>query len=326
MPFHVSWRRLNLCVALPSPKKHRQTNERIPERQHNEQYCGIDYRAALFHSELQRQLGKEAPRPLPAARKRALTIPDVSPEASLLDGRRTTQDQLQSTFFGQCPLEIREMIYDYALAGSDHVHVYRREDRRLGFYACNKWHQETWPAPEHDLTRYGNCPPGLANGHDQTESGAWIVPRERNKAPNDVLSLLKACRKLSDTLPVQPDQLSLWDIRIKMANGTSRYSEAISYLYTKNVFCFFDVKAMEFFTQTVLPKRLHMVTTVQIEEPFRPDRNTGHPAYFGPHELRDILDRMTGLRMLRLRHKIVQKGDWLQLCQTELEERDIVVV
>ena len=208
MPFNLPWRRLNLCGALPSPKK-RQTNERILDRQTNESHCGVEYCAALFYSELQRQLKEEAPRPLPAARKRALTIPDVSPEASLLDGRRTTQDQLQSTFFGQFPLEIRKMIYDHALAGSEHVHVYRREDRRLGFYACNKWHQETWPTPEHDVTRYGNCPPGLAKGHDQTKSGAWIVSRGGNKAQNDTLSLLKTCRKLSDTFPVQPDQLNL---------------------------------------------------------------------------------------------------------------------
>lgn len=83
---------------------------------------------------------------------------------------------------------------------------------------------------------------------------------------------------------------------------------------------------MEYFTQTVLPKRLHMVTTVQIEEPFGPYADTGHPAYFGPHEVRGVLDRMTGLRVLKSRHKFHQRGDWLQLCQTELEENEVVVV
>lgn len=226
MPCHLSWRRLHLCGALPSPKKHRQTHEQIPDRQtrerildrqNDEQYCSRNYRVTLSHLQLrvQRQLEEEAPRPLPAARKRALTIPDVPPEASLLERRKLTQDQLQSTFFGQCPLEIREKIYDYALAGSDHIHVYRREDRRLGLYTCNKWHQETWPTPEHDLTRYGNCPPGLTAGDNQTESGAWIVPRECNKAQNNMLSLPKTCRKLSDTFPVQPDQPSLRNLQLR---------------------------------------------------------------------------------------------------------------
>lgn len=82
---------------------------------------------------------------------------------------------------------------------------------------------------------------------------------------------------------------------------------------------------MEFFTQTVLPKRLQVVTTVQIEEPFG-FGDTGHPAYYGPSQVREILDRMTGLKMLRLRHKIVQPKDWLQLCRTELEEKGIIVV
>lgn len=89
-----------------------------------------------FSSGTQRRARKKRiidPRPsIPAPRKRALTLP--------LDGTddlQTTLDQSQSPFVGKLPLEIRLMIYDYAL-GNKTVH-FRIENRKLRGVLCSKY-------------------------------------------------------------------------------------------------------------------------------------------------------------------------------------------
>lgn len=186
-------------------------------------YCGNGHRSALKQWErqkaLKQALGKEAPESLPARRKRALTIPNVSINASFVKRRKTTSSQQQSTFLGLLPLEVRERIYIYTLAGSEHIHLYRRADRRLGHYRCNGEHHQ-------------RCPPGLSWGCDQTLSGAWDVGRNPDRDRDDLLSLLMTCRRA--------------------------YSEAIDLLYAHNDFCFPDAETVEYFTRTVLPKRLKL--------------------------------------------------------------------
>ena len=75
------------------------------------------------------------------------------------------------------------MIYGYVLAGSEHVHVFRRTDRRLGYYDCRSRHGE-----EHE---FGPA----SNGKSRT--GAW-TPRtgpDRDEI-GGMLSLLKTCRRV----------------------------------------------------------------------------------------------------------------------------------
>ena len=148
--------------------------------------CGTGHRAAMRRWEEQKALKKEAPVPLPAVRKRALTIPDVSPKSSLLKRRKATSDQWQSTLFRRLPLEIRNMIYAFTLASSDSVHIYRRADRRLGHYIGQK----------QDCQK---CPAGLSWRSDQTISGAWNVRRKPDRDRDDLLSFLMTCRRMSDT-------------------------------------------------------------------------------------------------------------------------------
>lgn len=82
---------------------------------------------------------REAPSPLPAVRKRSLTLPLRPKEARFWEREREqkTAEQLQSSFFGRFPLEIRELIYKYYLAPDERcLHVFRRTDKRLGHYRC----------------------------------------------------------------------------------------------------------------------------------------------------------------------------------------------
>ena len=146
-------------------------------------YCGTGHRSAKREWKKQKTIKKEAPVPLPAVRKRALTIPDVSPKSSLLKRRKATSSQLQSNFFGRLPLEIRNTIYVYTLAGSNSVQIYRRADRRLGHFICEKQDGE-------------ECPTGLAWSHDQTSSGAWEVRGKVDRDRDDLLSLLMTCRRM----------------------------------------------------------------------------------------------------------------------------------
>lgn len=206
-------------------------------------YCGTGHSRAVRNWEMQRVQKKEAPDPLPARRKRALTIPDVSLNASLMKGRKATSSQLQSILFGMFPLEIREKIYVYTLASSSHIHLYRRADRRLGHYGCD------------DENRHQKCPPGLSWGYDQTLSGAWNVDKNANRERDDLLSLLMTCRRTYVSLyalPLEYVQKSYTCL------PRSRYSEATDILYTHNIFYYPDAKTREYFCQTVLAKRLGM--------------------------------------------------------------------
>ena len=74
------------------------------------------------------------------------------------------------------------MIYVQLLAGTVDIHIYRRADRRLGHFSCERVHHK-------------RCPPGLAWGRDQTASGAWEIGK-RERDHDDLLSLLVTCRRV----------------------------------------------------------------------------------------------------------------------------------
>lgn len=142
--------------------------------------CGNGYQAQLQCWEQRKEMEREAPPPLPVKRKRSLTITDVPHARRSREQHTCTQSQ--STLLGRLPLEIREMIFSFTLAGSDTILIYRRADRRLGHYTRDK-------------RRYSKLPPGLCWGFDQTITGAWKVDRKTDRVHGDLLSLILTCRR-----------------------------------------------------------------------------------------------------------------------------------
>lgn len=149
--------------------------------------------ASRHRAEQKRTLKREAPRSL-GKRKRALTLPLPDQRSGLLSRElaQCTEDQLQSIWFGRFPYEIREMIYDYALTGFLHIHIFRRTDRRLGHYICHSKHRE------------GRRP--LKEGPDnccrtacESSTGAWIPETWVDDHISEVLPLLGTCRRLCVT-------------------------------------------------------------------------------------------------------------------------------
>ena len=132
-------------------------------------------------------LKKEKPRELPRVRKRALSIPLPGTETSFWRKGQKTGDQLQSTFFGRLPPEIREMIYKYYLTpDGDPIHVFRRTDRRLGHCYC------TFGPESH--SHYPKVEWGYNN---PSQTRAWT--RTKVEGPyysNNLLPLLKTCRRM----------------------------------------------------------------------------------------------------------------------------------
>lgn len=61
-------------------------------------------------------------------------------------------------------------------------------------------------------------------------------------------------------------------------------------MYARNVFCFFDAEAMDYFTQAVLSKRLSLVTVMQLDLKACEDR----------HLINACMLRMPGLKEIRI--------------------------
>jgi len=132
------------------------------------------------------KLQKEAPKPM-GRRKRALTLPLPDQRNDVLPWKpaQRTEDQSQSAFFGRLPYEIREMIYEYALAGSMHIHIFRRTDRRLGHYKCYREHR---PLQETYYDYHGKA--------CRSSTEAWIPRRWKDDQISEVLPLLRTCRRV----------------------------------------------------------------------------------------------------------------------------------
>lgn len=147
--------------------------------------------APRHRAEQKRILEGEAPRLL-GKRKRALTLPLPDIQSGLLSSQlaQCTGDQLQSVWFGRFPYEIREMIYDYALTGFLHIHIFERMDHRLGHYICHSNHREGRYLLEDG---YQSCC-GIAC---KSSTGAEIWADDHI---SEVLPLLGTCRRLCVTL------------------------------------------------------------------------------------------------------------------------------
>lgn len=122
---------------------------------------------------------KKARTPIPPPR-RALTLPLPplsSPGCLSRIGKQRTKDQLQSVLFGRLPLELRELIFEYALSGFTHIHIFRRTYRQVDHYKCHSSHRA------HQL---------------QTASAprSWIPVMCKDDEVQALLPLLTTCRRM----------------------------------------------------------------------------------------------------------------------------------
>ncbi len=131
-------------------------------------------------------LRKEAPRKLPAVRKRALSIPLPPSDTPFWRQKQKTVDQLQSPLFGRLPLEVRHLIFNYYLTPDGQpMHIFRRTDKRLGHCFCTFGPESHSHYPKSDW------------GYDNpSRTRAW----KKNKSDKPVYSsnllpLLKTCRR-----------------------------------------------------------------------------------------------------------------------------------
>lgn len=127
--------------------------------------------------EVEEQLQREIPYPLPIVRERALSI------AADAVGGVEVSAQLQSAMFGKLPLEMREIIYKYYLGGDEGVcrHIVRRTDNRLGYGLCTGNTSHHWMLP-------------LQWGYDGFScTGAW---KRSDGGGDNFLALLKTCRRM----------------------------------------------------------------------------------------------------------------------------------
>ena len=159
--------------------RHQITGEPVPGP------CGTGNRSARREWRIGKSMKKEAPRPLPSKRKRALTLP-LSRRAIIGFTRQGTNAQIEAIFFQRLPLEIREIIYLYALTSSTHVlHIFRRADRRLGHYRCKL-----------DVPlSYRHYQASIGLSTHQSATGAWVTESPRGDTASGLLPLLLTCRK-----------------------------------------------------------------------------------------------------------------------------------
>lgn len=182
--------------------------------------CGTGRIQEAQRKGIERSLRQEAPIPLPS-RRRALTLPSLPcpagsgrPERT----RQTTADQSQSVLYGRFPAEIREMIYEYALCDFTHIHLFRRQDNRLGHYKCHSIHR-----PHSELLRPGIYDTGELKGFCYsalTCTKAWIPGRWQDNEITELLPLLKTCRRVY--IPLSSYKTSTWHIKLTLVSQIFR--------------------------------------------------------------------------------------------------------
>lgn len=171
---------------------------------------------------------KEMPTPL-LPRKRALTLPLPAPGEEITPPETTqhTNEQSLSAFFG-LPLEIREVIYTYALTAK-YTHIFRTGER-LYHRRCDCEHRELHPlTAEQDRRWDGEC-----------EASPGICEPEllQYADKGNILPLLRTCRKV--------------------------YSEAVDLLYRRTIFCFQDPRTLEIFSLAILPQRIKLIKELEL--------------------------------------------------------------
>ena len=79
---------------------------------------------------------------------------------------------------------------------------------------------------------------------------------------------------------------------------------------------------MDFFTRTVLPHRLSLVSKVRLKG-YGYDLANTFLAIFTARRIRELLDKFTGLKELRFVLPLSPEDEWSTLLRTELEEKGI---
>ncbi|KAL8798899.1 MAG: hypothetical protein Q9182_006299 [Xanthomendoza sp. 2 TL-2023] len=196
--------------------------------------CGT---AQARHARLRNQrriLEKEAPACLPLRRRAlSLPLPPRTPGLVPKEPQQKTVNQLQSPLFGRLPLEIRRMIFEYSLCDFTHIHIFRRQDNRLGNYKCHATHRDS-----SQLITRGEWIGDTWKPSTMTCTNAWIPGKWKDDQTHPLLPLLKSCRRA--------------------------YTEGTPLLYSTNTFCFDDARTLEAFTKTLLPHRLPPIRTIDI--------------------------------------------------------------
>ncbi|KAK3178546.1 hypothetical protein OEA41_000683 [Lepraria neglecta] len=223
---------------------------------------------------------KNAPRPLPETRKRALTAPLplteevscsgeisnpknwLSKVQSKVDGMQRTFDQSKSSLFSKLPPEVRRLIYTEVFVGNlPIVHIVRKY-RRLGHLHCiNKCTTR--------LIRLEDSCWGISD-----LTGDWIPGPTKAKTDGGMIPLLLACRRI--------------------------YSEAIDLLYESNRFSFISSDILIHLSLTILPQRFNVIRKVHLTWQL-------WPAFLGCRfdlaewdKACDVMASMRGLRFLQI--------------------------
>ena len=251
-------------------------------------YCGT---SQLNNETRARQRAREeahkrnAPRPLPEPRKRALTAPLPLPEGYHHDGDNAKQghkcglkcqmrvygmqrtfDQTQSPLFSRLPAEVRRLIYIDVFGGENSVVHVVRKYQRLGHLRC------TSTCRSRELPYSGESCWG-----SKDETGDWYPTPEKARTDDGSVHLLRTCRKI--------------------------YSEAIDILYQHTTFAFRNFKNQDtlwHFSRTILPQRLNSIRKMHLTWFLDYKHFLGCNPLTHWTQTCDILARMTGLQNLQI--------------------------
>ncbi|KAK2858446.1 hypothetical protein FQN49_004727 [Arthroderma sp. PD_2] len=234
--------------------------------------------------------------PLPSRRKRALSIDDSGQEQKGGKKKQLVHNQAQSPFF-QLPLEIRLIIYEYAV-GIGKVHIVHTARRKLASFPCTSnaevvgddGNPDTQPCDCVSMrVRYAR------RQREGIEREDILGPVVCNRSGISALPFLRSCRKV--------------------------YTEAIDLLYSKRTFSFEQPYAFYAMAHSILPRRLRLVSSIEIipwdwnvfYDDCRwqtPRESTLTKQYFNaaetPHNTWEVVcdtlaKKMDGLKHLRLR-------------------------
>ncbi|KAF2835651.1 hypothetical protein M501DRAFT_997793 [Patellaria atrata CBS 101060] len=243
---------------------------------------------------------ERVPVPLPGVRPRRLSLPLCEPPVEaqpnekrpihVLPIRRknvrqpaivqTTLDQLQSPLFNTLPAEIRVLIYQYAI-GNQTLHI-THLNKRLGHIVCmNTSSQKQFGVRRHFCWGYETESKEFINGDPELFSNTMGEGFTTPSSTGSLLSLLKSCRRV--------------------------YSEAISILYTRNIFAVKHIRTVIDLNHTILTSRLHQIRTLDLrwttQAPWHAEnidnRTTVYDKRTWEH-VWSIIARMDGLRNLKV--------------------------
>lgn len=210
-----------------------------------------------------------APRRLPRSRPRSLTSPSLTPPSKLWNPFKKpiqqTAAQTQSTLFVRLSPELRHLIWRQVLGGHL-LHIVRVRKRLLAI-SCTEDVD-----PDHWTKRHGCW--GLTSGTLTlgTTPGWYMYSHSYHPSkPAALLLLLQACRRI--------------------------YAEAITILYTENVFDLNHLDTVFYMQQSILPQRLEQIKVLSFRWDFKwAAEHSKAPYDVGTwREVGDTLTNFTGL-------------------------------